>query len=101
MTGLTTIAPLVPDGAINGARFRADVEQVLAPCPWPGETVLSDNLGSHKVRGVREATEAKALPRTVARRTLDSPWGGIGTALSAFSPDECRNDIANCGFSHQ
>jgi hypothetical protein len=45
--------------------------------------------------------EAKALPRTVARRTLDSPWGGIGTALSAFSPDECRNDITNCGFSHQ
>jgi hypothetical protein len=30
------------------------------PHPWPaGDTVVMDNLGSHKVEGVREAIEAR------------------------------------------
>jgi hypothetical protein len=52
------IAPGVFDGAINGAMFLAYVEQVLAPTLTAGDTVIMDNLGSHKVAGVREAIEA-------------------------------------------
>lgn len=119
------VAPLVLDGAINGTSFRAYVEQFLAPCRRPGDTVVIDNLGSHKVKGVRDAIEAagahllflppyspdlnpieqffaklKALLRTAARRTVDGLWNAIGSALPTFSPDECRNYIANCGYSH-
>ena len=52
-------APLVIDGAINGELFLAYVEQMLAPTLSPGEIVVLDNLSSHKVKGVREAVEAR------------------------------------------
>ena len=54
-TGL--MAPLVVDGAINGAIFRAYVEQQLVTVLKPGDIVVMDNLSSHKVAGVREAIE--------------------------------------------
>jgi hypothetical protein len=53
------VAPAVFDGAINGASFRAYVEQVLAPTLRPGDIVVLDNLASHKVAGAREAVEAR------------------------------------------
>jgi transposase len=52
-------APCVFDGAINGARFRAYVEQGLAPTLRPGDIVVMDNLSAHKVKGVRAAIEAQ------------------------------------------
>jgi transposase len=55
--GLT--APLVIDGAMNGATFLAYVEQMLAPTLSPGDIVIMDNLASHKVAGVREAIEGR------------------------------------------
>ena len=51
-------APCVFDGPINGAKFLAYVEQVLVPALSPGDIVVMDNLGSHKVAGVRKAIEA-------------------------------------------
>jgi hypothetical protein len=42
-------APCVFDGPINGAKFLAYVEQVLVPALSPGDIVVMDNLGSHKV----------------------------------------------------
>jgi len=119
--GLT--APCVFDGAINGARFLAWVEQALAPTLRPGDIVVMDNLGAHKVKGVRAAIEAagaellylpsyspdfnpieqafaklKALLRTAARRTVDALWRAIGNALDAFSPAECARYLANAGY---
>ncbi len=64
-TGLT--APMVLDGAMNGAAFKAYAEQVLAPSLAPGDIVIMDNLSSHKVAGVREAIEA-------AGNWVRSPW---------------------------
>jgi transposase len=46
---------MVLDGAMNGAAFKAYVEQVLAPSLRPGDIVVMDNLPSHKVDGVRKA----------------------------------------------
>lgn len=43
------MAPMVLDGAINGAAFLAYVEQVLVPELRPGDVVIMDNLGSHLV----------------------------------------------------
>jgi putative transposase len=51
-------APCVIDGLINGASFRAYVEQVLAPILAPGDIVVMDNLRSHKGRAIRAAIRA-------------------------------------------
>src|ERR1700758_2149810 len=51
LAGLTSeglIAPFVLDGPINAECFRAYVEQVLVPVLRPGDTVILDNLSSHK-----------------------------------------------------
>jgi transposase len=52
------VAPCVFNGAINGELFLAYVEQVLVPTLTGGDVVVMDNLGSHKVAGVRKAIEA-------------------------------------------
>lgn len=116
-------APCVIDGAINGETFRAWVEQFLAPTLEQGDLVVMDNLGSHKVAGVREAIEArgasllylppyspdfnpieqlfaklKALLRKAAARTLDTLIAAIAAAISDFSPTECANYFANAGY---
>jgi transposase len=49
------VAPLVSDGPMNGDIFRAWVEQMLEPTLQPGDMVVLDNLGSHKVAGVEDA----------------------------------------------
>jgi transposase len=120
-TGLS--APLVLDGAMNGDAFRAYVEQILAPTLAPGDIVIMDNLGSHKVAGVREAIEArgasllylppyspdlnpieqsfakfKALIRKAALRSRDALWNAIGQFLGRFTPQECTNYFANAGY---
>jgi len=52
------VAPLVVDGAMNGATFLAYIEQCLAPALEPGDIVIMDNLTAHKVAGIEEAIEA-------------------------------------------
>ena len=44
---------------MNGAIFKAWIEQMLAPELRPGDIVIMDNLAAHKVAGVREAIEAR------------------------------------------
>jgi len=55
-TGWAATAPF--DGATNGTRFRAYVRDTLVPVLKRGDTVSLDNLGAHKVAGVREAIAA-------------------------------------------
>jgi transposase len=116
-------APCVFDGAINGARFLAYVEQGLAPTLRPGDVVVMDNLKAHEVTGVRAAIEAqgarllylppyapdlnpielafakfKALLRSAAARSVDLLWHTIGHILDAFSPAECARYLAHAGY---
>jgi transposase len=111
------------DGPINGAKFLAYVEQVLAPNLSPGEIVVTDNFGSHKLADVRKAIEAagatqcfspaycpdfdpieqvfaklKNTLRKMARRTVDALWNDIGLALDDFPPTECFNYFRNAGY---
>ena len=117
------VAPMVLDGPINGAAFQAYVEQVLVPELKPGDTVIMDNLGSHKGPAVRTAIEAvgarllylppyspdfnpienafaklKALLRKAAERSIQGLWSAIGAALGAFTPQECANYFAAAGY---
>ena len=116
-------APCVFDGAINGERFRAYVEQALAPTLRAGDVVILDNLGAHQVKGVRQAIEArgatllylppyspdlnpieqvfaklKTLLRTAKTRTVDALWNAIGHALETFTVAECSHYLAHAGY---
>lgn len=55
LDGLT--APMVIDGAMDGATFRAYVEQVLGPTLKQGDIVILDNLPAHKNAKARKAIE--------------------------------------------
>jgi len=117
------IAPFVLDGPMTGEAFRAYVEQVLAPELEPGDAVVMDNLRPHKVAGIREAIRAagasvlylpsyspdfnpiehlfaklKELLRKAAARTKEALWDAIGRHLDDFTPGECRNYLAHCGY---
>jgi transposase len=117
-------APMVLDGPMNGAAFRAYVEQVLVPTLEPGDIVVTDNLPAHKNAAVRAAIETKgatlrylppyspdfnpienafaklkALLRKAAARTRDELWGAISRALTCFSAEECTNYFAAAGYA--
>jgi transposase len=121
-SGIT--APCVFDGAINGERFRAYVEQVLAPTLRPDDIVLLDNLSSHKIAGIKEAITAqgaqllylppyspdlnpieqafakfKAALRKAAERTREALWQTIGRTLDLYPPQECRNFFNQAGYA--
>jgi len=123
VSGLT--APLVVDGAINGALFRSWVEQHLVPTLRPGDIVVMDNLSAHKVAGVRQAIVAagaeiaylppyspdlnpietvyskfKWLVRSEGRRTVNALWKACGELSSRFEESECRNHFRHCGYRY-
>ena len=117
------VAPLVLDGPINGEAFQAYVDQILIPDLVPGDVVVMDNLGSHKLPGVRGAIEKagakllylppyspdfnpiekafsklKALLRKASERTVEGLWNAIGELIHQFTPQECANYFAAAGF---
>lgn len=121
-SGIT--APCVFDGAINGERFRAYVEQVLAPTLRPDDIVLLDNLSSHKIAGIKDAITAqgaqllylppyspdlnpieqafakfKAALRKAAERTREALWQTIGRTLDLYPPQQCRNFFSQAGYA--
>jgi len=63
------VAPWVLEGPMTGDAFRVYIEKVLVPTLSRGDTVIIDNLASHKVSGVREAIEAALFPRNKPHRT--------------------------------
>ena len=118
------IAPMVVDGAVNGAVFKAYVEQVLVPELRRGDVVAMDNLRCHQVDGVWAAIEGagcrllylppyspdlnpienafsklKRLLRTAAERTVDGLWSAVGRLLDRFTRRECRNYFRHCGYA--
>lgn len=122
-TGLT--APLVVDGAINGAIFLSWVQQQLVPTLHLGDIVVMDNLSAHKVAGVREAITAagarvlylppyspdlnpietvfskfKWLIRSLKERTVDALWTACGRVSQLFPEDECRRHFRHCGYRY-
>jgi len=117
------VAPCVFNGAVNGELFLAYVEHVLVPTLINGDIVIMDNLGSHKVAGVRQAIEAagarllylppyspdlnpielafaklKALLRARAVRTVNALWNALGELVACFSPTECANFLRHAGY---
>ena len=123
LSGLT--APLVIDGAVNGAVFVSYLQQHLAPTLNAGDILIMDNLASHKVPGVREAVEARGarilylppyspdlnpielvfskfkwLLRSAECRSVEALWNTCGQLLVRFTPDECAHYFKHCGYRH-
>ena len=121
LSGMT--APMVLDGPMHGAAFRAWVEQMLAPSLKPGDIVVMDNLPAHRVAGVREAIEVKgaslrylppyspdfnpiemifsklkAFLRKAAARTIEALWEAVADALDMLTPDDCTNCFIASGY---
>ena len=111
---------------MTGKAFLAYVGQFLVPTLAKGDVVVLDNLAAHKVAGIREAIRAtgasllylppyspdlnpieqafaklKALLRKAAARTREDLWTTIGRLLSASTPAECRNYLANSGYAFE
>lgn len=115
--------PLVIDGAVNGDLFVAYVEQHLVPTLRAGDIVVMDNLSSHKRAEVRELIEGagaavvylppyspdlnpiemaysklKALLRQAKERAVAGLERFLFAAMAAFTPEECANYFAHCGY---
>jgi transposase len=55
LTGMQALMTI--EGPTDGDVFRVFVTQVLCPTLCPGDMVVMDNLGAHRVAGIREAIE--------------------------------------------
>jgi transposase len=120
-TGMT--APMVLDGAMDGAAFELYVRQVLVPTLSVGDIVVMDNLPAHKPSRIRAAIEAagahlmylppyspdlnpiemafaklKAALRKAAARSVEALWTAIADALTTFTPHDCVNFFAAAGY---
>ena len=116
-------APFTIDGAVNGEIFLTYIRRVLVPTLRKGDVVAMDNLGSHKIPGVREAIEAagatllyippyspdlnpiemvfakiKSILRKKALRTVAALWEELGKITECVSPTECRNYLRHAGY---
>lgn len=117
-------AMMTIEGATNGAVFLAYIEQVLAPTLQPGDVVIADNLGAHKVDGVRQMIEAcgarllylppyspdcnpieqcwsklKTALRSIGARTKHALDDAIAQVLSLVTASDARAWFAHCGYS--
>lgn len=116
-------APWLVNGPINGERFLVYVEKVLVPTLSPGDIVIMDNLGSHKVKAVRQAIRGVGarlifLPkyspdlnpiekffaklkhglRKAAARSIDAICDAIAQILETVAPQECKNYFIEAGY---
>jgi transposase len=109
---------------VDAALSSTVVSRVLVPTLSPGDIVVADNLSSHKSNQVvREAIEAagatlrflpayspdfnpiekafaklKAHLRRAAERSVDALWKTIMRLTRIFTPTECANFFAACGY---
>jgi len=116
--------PCVFDGPINGALFRAYIEQFLTPRLRPGDIVILDNLGSHRSKAVRASildagaklaflppyspdlnpieqvfAKVKHWMRMAQERSADAIHSGIATLVQSISECECANYLRNAGYA--
>lgn len=119
-------APWLLDGPMDGDAFLIYVREVLCPTLSPGDVVIADNLGSHKVSGVEQAIEAvgatirylppyspdlnpiemffsklKAHLRKAAHRDVEALWEEVARIISSVQPIECANYFKAAGYVYK
>jgi len=117
------VASMTVESPTDGEVMGAYVEQVLCPRLQPGQVVVMDNLGAHKVQRVRELIEATGaqllyLPpyspdfnpieqcwskvkqrlRDLKARTVDSLQQAISEAITTITPQDASAWFRHCGY---
>jgi transposase len=117
------VAPMVTDGPMNGLTFQGYVDWLLVPELKSGDTVIMDNLSSHKSTAVETSIQAtgakllflppyspdlnpieqmwskvKAHLRREAKRTQRTLTNAIGKALKSVTPEDCRGFFLSAGI---
>src|SRR5688572_9970160 len=117
-------APCVIDGPINGAIFRAYVEEMLVPELRPGDIVVLDNLGSHRTQAIRQAmrdagaklaylppyspdlnpieqvfSKVKHWLRMAQARSIDALHQHVASLVKTIGQRECANYLAKAGYA--
>ncbi len=112
------------DGATDTELFVTFVREALVPVLEAGQVLVMDNLPAHKSPQVDRLVEAagarvmrlppyspdfnpiemaiskvKTVLRTLARRSVDALFNGIGEALESIRPADALNYIAHCGYA--
>ena len=132
---LTVLAALTTEGVLasmsiesptDGDVFLAFVEQVLGPRLEPGHVVILDNLGAHKVDGVRQFIEnrgasllylppyspdfnpielawskLKQLLRAAKARLVEQLEPALARAIAAITPADAQAFFRHCGYRIQ
>ena len=116
-------AAVTIDAATDGPVFLAFVRDALVPTLRPGDVVVMDNLGAHKVAGVREAIEGagaqllylppyspdlspielcwskvKQALRSAAARTAESLSRAVQQAFETVTTCDLINWFRHCGY---
>lgn len=117
------IAPLAYKGTLNGIFFAAYVKECLAPAMKKGDTLMLDNLSSHKVKDalaplyekginvvflppyshdfnpIEQAwSKIKAYLRKAKARTFDDLFSAMGMALDVITSEDIRGWVGHCGY---
>lgn len=116
-------ALMTVEGATDAEVFRAYVEQGLCPTLEVGDVVIMDNLGAHKVSGIREAIESrgaeviylppyspdlnpieqcwskfKSAVRAIGARTREALEEAITQVIETISEADARAWFIHCGY---
>ena len=117
------IAPLTYKGTLNGEFFGVYVKEFLAPAMNEGDTLMLDNLSSHKVKDalkplydkginvvflppyshdfnpIEQAwSKIKAYLRKIKARTSDELFSAMGSALDVITGQDIEGWVRNCGY---
>ena len=117
-------APFLVEGPVDAEVFTAYLEQVLCPQLREGDTLILDNLSTHKIQPASQLLSArgvglrflppyspdlnpieqafaklKAHLRQAAARTLDDLNGALAAALNSFSPRHCQGFLRHAQYA--
>jgi transposase len=117
-------AVMTIEGAVDAAVFRAYVHHVLLPTLRPGDIVVMDNLGVHKVRDIEAMitgvgaqliylppyspdwspiepcwSKIKTRLRGMKARTREALDDALAKAINRISNSDARGWFAHCGYS--
>ena len=116
-------ARMVFSGGVTGERFKVYLKETLLPTLLPGDILVMDNLGSHKVSGVADMVRSagvellylppyspdlnpiemmwskiKAFLRKHRPRSIDALLGLLPQAFASVSPDDCLAWFSASGY---
>jgi transposase len=117
-------APFLVEGAVDAEVFTVYLEQVLCPQLREGDTLILDNLSTHKIQNVTRLLSARGvalryLPpyspdlnpieqafaklkshlRQAAARTLEALYSALAITLNSFSAQHCQGFFRHAQYA--